>query len=184
MKMSIPVYLMIPLILPGCESNNTELNPSENTEFNIQTDNGLCPSSQSIAREAIAIVNLLRATGRECGTEFLPAAAPLAWNELLEQVAKSHSDDMATHNFFSHTGSDGSSPGQRLTNADYNWQSVGENISTGLHSLQETIDGLVASAGHCANIMNSGFIQMGMACSYNDLSDNKVYWTQVFATPK
>ena len=88
MNMSIPVYLMIPLVLLGCESNNTELNPSENTELNIQTDNGLCPSSQSIAREAIAIVNLLRATGRECSTEFLPAADPLAWNELLEQVAK------------------------------------------------------------------------------------------------
>ena len=60
----------------------------------------------------LARVNQWRASGANCGREgsFGPAPA-LAWNDLLTRAALGHSQDMAAHNFFDHTGSDGSTLG-------------------------------------------------------------------------
>ena len=184
MNTLVPVFLLILLVLPGCNSGTNNPADINDTELNIHIDNGLCPSSQTIALDAIEIINQLRATGRQCGSDFYPAAAPVAWNELLGNVAKSHSNDMATYNFFDHSGSDGLTPGQRLNNAGYEWKTYGENISAGSTSIQMTIEGLIDSPDHCTNIMNPAFTEMGMACSYNEASDYNIYWTQVFATQK
>ncbi|MFD5639623.1 CAP domain-containing protein, partial [Streptomyces sp. NPDC127077] len=45
--------------------------------------------------------------------------SPLALNAKLSQAAQAHSMDKASHNTMSHTGSDGSDPGQRITRAGY-----------------------------------------------------------------
>jgi len=51
-------------------------------------------------------------------------------DELMES-SKEHADDMAAHTFMSPTGSDGSSPGDRITKAGFNWQSYREIVSYG-----------------------------------------------------
>src|SRR5262245_65198679 len=48
---------------------------------------------------------------------------PLAFDTRLIQSARDHSQDMSDHNYFSHTGSDGSNPGQRMSAAGFPWQS-------------------------------------------------------------
>ena len=48
---------------------------------------------------------------------------PLALDVRLASSAQGHSVDMSTGNFLSHTGSDGSSPGDRMTAAGYPWRS-------------------------------------------------------------
>jgi uncharacterized protein YkwD len=189
MKFTPLVYLLSPIVLSACNSGSgntvsqTE-DPVDNNNINVIIGHGICPASVTIADEALDIINKLRTTGRDCGSQYYPGTSPLIWNNLLEQVAQSHSDDMATYNFFNHTGSDGLNPGERLTGAGYDWQIYGENISGGSSSLQETINGLMESPGHCANIMKTEFTEMSMTCSYNISSDYKVYWTQVFTKPE
>lgn len=143
-----------------------------------------CDLTADISVSAINIVNQVRAESRNCGNTYYAAADPVVWNNLLSTAAQSHSDDMAGLNFFSHTSSNGDSVGDRVTNAGYVWRTVGENISAGRDSLQATIDGLVNSPGHCANIMNPNFVEMAVACTENSSSRYGVYWTQVFATQR
>jgi len=82
---------------------------------------------------------------------------------------------MGGHNFFSHTGSDGLSPSQRVTNAGYSWRTTGENIAAGITSADEVIDGWLPSPEHCANIMNDRYTEVGAARYYNDSTDYRYY---------
>lgn len=130
-------------------------------------------------------VNQWRASGANCGTEgnFGPAPA-LAWNDLLTQAAAGHSQDMMANNFFSHTGFNGSTLGQRVTAAGYNWSSVGENIAAGQASINSVVDGWIASPGHCANIMNPAFAHVGVACISGTSSNTfSTYWTMDLGKP-
>ncbi len=135
-------------------------------------------------RDMLDQINLARSSARQCGTELFPAAPPLAWNCTLARVALDHSRDMGDRNFFSHTGSDGLSPSQRLTNAGYLWRATGENIAAGPDTVREVMEGWLSSPGHCANIMKSVYTEVGVARYRNDRSDYRIYWTQEFATPR
>jgi uncharacterized protein YkwD len=123
----------------------------------------------------LALVNNVRKTGCTCGSTAMPAVAPVTWNDLLEKSALLHSTDMNKNNYFSHTGLDGSSPGDRLTRVGYNWRAYGENIAKGYTSEQSVMNGWLQSEGHCKNIMSSHVKEMGVGRDGN-------YWTQVFAT--
>lgn len=127
-------------------------------------------------------VNAFRAGTRDCGSRGVFAAAPaLSWNCQLEGAARGHSADMANNNFFSHTGSDGSTLGDRATAAGYNWSSLGENIAAGYSSVGSVMQGWIDSDGHCANLMGASFTELGAARVDNAASTYRSYWTQVFA---
>ncbi len=64
---------------------------------------------------------------------------------------------MKTNNYFSHTGLNGSTAGQRITAAGYTWSAYGENIANGYSSEQAVINGWLGSEGHCKNIMSAEF---------------------------
>jgi uncharacterized protein YkwD len=129
-------------------------------------------------------VNQARATGRNCGTDFYPAVAPLAWNTLLAVAAAGHSTDMANHNYFSHTGLDGRSPKDRIDATGYLASYWGENIYAGSGDVAAAVNTWLNSPGHCANIMNSHFKDIGAACAANTSSTYGHYWTQAFAAPR
>lgn len=136
--------------------------------------------------ELLALVNRYRAAGASCGSEgsFAPAAA-LRWQAGLAQAALKHSDDMQSGNFFSHTGSDGSSAGQRITAAGYSWRAWGENIAAGQSSVATVMSGWMASPGHCANLMNPGFTEIAVACVKGGSGNTYgSYWTMNLATPR
>lgn len=128
--------------------------------------------------ELLQRVNTLRAAGASCGARgaFAPAGA-LQWNAALTTASLAHSRDMATNDFFSHTGSSGSSAGQRIGAAGYAWRTYGENIAAGYGTVQAVIDGWMSSDGHCANIMNAGFRDIGVACVPGGTSRYPSYWT-------
>ncbi len=129
----------------------------------------------------LSLVNAARATPRDCGKEAFDAAAPLAWSCELAQAASVHSRDMATNNFFSHTGSDGLQVSHRVTAAGYSWRAVGENIAAGYPDESRVVAALLDSPGHCANIMNPDFREFGSAVEFSDRVVYPSYWTQVFA---
>ncbi|MFO1271567.1 MAG: CAP domain-containing protein [Rubrivivax sp.] len=135
--------------------------------------------------EMLSRVNAYRAAGASCGANgSFPAAPALAWNAALTEAGRVHSQDMVTHNFFSHTGSDGSDAGQRITAAGYAWHGWGENIAAGYGTVQQVVDGWMASDGHCANIMNASLKDIGVACLRGTASNAySTYWTMDLARP-
>lgn len=134
---------------------------------------------------ALQRVNEYRKSGYDCGSEgYFAPTKPLAWSTPLHSAASGHSTDMATHNYFSHTGLDGSEPGDRITGAGYAWSTWGENIAAGYDTVRSVVDGWMESDGHCANIMNPQFRDMGLACAQSDASDYGKYWTMDLAAPR
>lgn len=142
----------------------------------------LCMSEQDV--EMLAAVNTARAESRNCGDSFRVAVDKLSWSCQLQEAAIKHSEDMSGHNFFSHTGSDGSSAAGRATRAGYDWSYVGENIAGGQRSVEEVMRGWLASPGHCLNIMSPNYTELGFGYSTNANSDYQRYWAQLFGRPR
>ena len=62
---------------------------------------------------------------------------------------------------------------------------TGENIAAGSQMTPETaVAGWIRSPGHCANLMNPGFSEMGAAFAVDARSEMGVYWTQAFGAPR
>ena len=57
----------------------------------------------------------------------------------------------------------------------YNWRTYGENIAKGYANEKDVIEGWINSEGHCRNIMNPNFQEIG-------IGKEGEYWTQVFGT--
>jgi uncharacterized protein YkwD len=98
-------------------------------------------------------------------------------DERLRTAARLHSEDMATHDYFSHTGRDGSGPGDRAARAGYQgWG--GENIAYGYRTPRDVVAGWMDSPGHRANILNCDFVAIGVGLAYD--RNGRPYWTQMF----
>lgn len=135
--------------------------------------------------ELLRLVNERRAAGASCGSRgTFGSATALRWNAALTSAAYDHSRDMADNNYFSHTSRDGRTFDQRITAAGYAWSRAGENIAAGYTSAQSVVNGWMGSEGHCANLMNPNFRDMGLACARNPSSRYGWYWTQTLGTPR
>jgi uncharacterized protein YkwD len=142
----------------------------------------LSPEEQAMANQVLALVNAERAKAG-CG--------PVGLSEQLTAAAYGHSRDMAQNNFFSHTGSAGTTVRQRATAAGYASSYVGENIAAGHTSADEVMGGWMESDGHRRNILNCAYRHIGIGYVYQ--SDDAPlaganwpyfrYWTQVFGAP-
>lgn len=136
--------------------------------------------------EALALVNAQRTAGASCGAQGrFAATTALTWNAPLTQASLVHSDDMVSVNFFSHTGSTGLNAGQRATAAGYVWSTWGENIAAGQPTVASVVAAWMASDGHCANIMNPAFRDIGLACVSGTASNTYgTYWTMTLGAAR
>ena len=135
-------------------------------------------STPEFRREFLEDINHVRAKGCNCGTQWFPPAPPLVWNKQLEISAMGHAADMYHKNYFSHTSKDGRSMEDRIALAGYTFNGyksfmIGENIAMGQLSIAEVMQGWFKSEGHCHNLMNPGFKEVGVALTHN-------YWVQDF----
>ena len=104
------------------------------------------------------------------GTISPSAKAPLAFNGLLIDAARQHSDWMLANNTFSHTGIGGSSARDRIEASGYQPGWSGENIAwrgtTGTLNLEESVyqshNGLFVSSGHRTNLLHEEFKEIGI----------------------
>jgi uncharacterized protein YkwD len=112
---------------------------------------------------------------------------PLKWNSALAEIARDHSEDMVSRNFFSHDNPDGEDPTARARRHRFNvhknlgggWSSEGiaENINImpsgnveGVGYVSDTpkdiayysVDGWMNSPGHRANILDSQYTEIGV----------------------
>jgi uncharacterized protein YkwD len=130
-----------------------------------------------ISTQILALVNQARSHERRCGAEVYPAAAPLRLAPALTRAAREHSIDMAQGEF-EHRGGDGSTPAQRAQRAGYRHPSViGENIAAGATSPREVVQGWLDSPGHCANMMDRRFRDLGIGFAVDWTSRFGIYWT-------
>ena len=114
----------------------------------------------------------------------LPA---LAMNTQLSSAAKTHSQNMALQDFFSHTGEDGSSPWDRIGATGYNFSQAAENIAVGYSTPTAVVQGWINSPGHRTNILSANVTEIGVGYYYLSADTGSVnynhYWSQVFAKP-
>jgi uncharacterized protein YkwD len=140
--------------------------------------------SPILATRALQLVNKIRAKGARCGTELYGPAAPVTPSGTLDGVAFGHADDMATNNYFEHKDLEGKTPSDRVRATGYQEKLVGENIAYGPKSVDEVVQGWLDSPGHCENIMDPRFVEMGLGYAASHDSKHALYWVQVLATPR
>jgi uncharacterized protein YkwD len=133
---------------------------------------------------ALQLVNGVRARGTRCGERQFAAAPPVRLSPALASVASDHATDMAVHNYFAHQDSKGQSPAERMRAVGYAEKLVGENIAYGAASVDEAVQGWLDSPGHCENIMDPRFAEMGIGYAAGRASKRALYWVQVLAEPQ
>ena len=129
-------------------------------------------------------INQYRAKGANCHSAGQFAAArPLVWNARLQQAASGHSQDMASRNYFSHTSLDGRSMFDRINATGYTWSAISENIAATAPTVNAAVDGWMASATHCENLMKPALQDVAMACVASITGNHQAYWTMDTGTP-
>jgi len=141
-------------------------------------------TAAELATQALELVNGVRAHGARCGGRLFAPAPPLALSGTLANVAFGHAADMAEHDYFEHRDLNGQSPADRVRAVGYREKLVGENIAYGPKSVEEVVQGWLDSPGHCENIMDARFAEMGIAYAAGRSGRHGLYWVQVFAEPQ
>ena len=170
------------LILPAClggaggDGNGTRQDVSV---IPPQIGNDPDPGVADIRDEFLAAVNQARSVDQVCGSTPYGPAPPISWSETLAMAAYLHSEDMVLNDFFSHTGSDGSSAGERISRQGYPWRTYGENIAVGYPTVSSVIQGWLGSEGHCRNLMNPAFTEIGAGYAIGPFGGNPAarFWT-------
>ena len=158
-----PAILLALVLFPGCAASTGRVGAPP-------------PGTPQEALDVLKLVNEARALARSCGGERYSAADPLSLEGRLARAAQLHSQDMHDHNVMSHTGSDGSDLRARADRQGYDWSNLGENVAWGYTSPQSVVAGWLNSPGHCANIMNPTFTELGVGLQ-------GTFWTQLFGRP-
>jgi uncharacterized protein YkwD len=136
------------------------------------------PASASVSGLSPALQQVVNLTNQHRAAAGLPA---LTIDQRLVNAAQAHSDDMAAHNTMSHTGSDGSNPGQRISAAGYGWRAWAENVAAGYPDASSVDQGWWNSPGHQANMLSTSITQIGVGLDYS--ATGVPYWTQDFGRP-
>lgn len=142
--------------------------------------NGWDSGYSAMEQEVLSLVNMHRSQGANCGSQgnFGPTS-PLTMQSNLRCAARVHTKDMADRNYFDHTNPDGDGPQPRIEAAGYmGWTGWGENIAAGSPDAAGSVGQWMGSDGHCANIMNPDFTEIGVG--YYPGGQYGHLWTQVF----
>ncbi len=134
--------------------------------------------------------------GLSSGTISFDPKQPLAFDGQIILAAQKHTQWMLNNDTFSHTGSGGSSPGQRITAEGYNWSTYGENIAamtsgslknSDVSSMHQNlfVDSGISGRGHRKNIMEPNFESVGIGVlnalwGYNGWNQNSSVVTEDF----
>lgn len=104
---------------------------------------------------------------------------PLSLCGTLGVAAQRHSDDQAARATMTHTGSDGSTLGDRAGRAGYvGWTGLGENVAYGYGTVDAVMSGWMNSPGHRANLLSAGYTHVGFGRTSS--ANGTPYWTQDF----
>jgi len=139
------------------------------------------PSLDSEQSAFLTLINTYRAQN---------GVGPLQVSVALEQSSQWMSNDMAINNYFSHTDSLGRDPFTRMGAFSYTYYPWGENIAAGYSDAYSTFHQWLTACdpdgyGNCTyahqhNMLNSGFVAIGIGRAYSPNSSYRWYWTTDF----
>mgnify|MGYP003855737991 CR=1 FL=1 len=189
--------LLILTVLAGCSAGSSDNNQQTGDVSSIEASNtsnagglsntlndsgGDCQLSV-LDDNMLNLINELRSVARQCGNTHYSAVSPVKWSCTLKTAASSHSSDMGSNNFFSHTGSDGLNVGHRVSAVQYEWAAVGENLAAGQLSEHDVVSEWLESPSHCATLMSAQYDEVAVAVNLPSDADYLTYWALVMALP-
>ena len=143
---------------------------------------GLVTSTCAFSSDPANITDTLTSINAYRAQNNLPA---YTLNEQLSKAAQSHANDMACNSLTGHTGSNGSTPQSRVTDAGYKYSLVSENIQYSYPPL--TGQGVVnywindkTDLRHGRNLVSDTFTEVGIGYSF---FNNFGYYVVVFGSP-
>jgi uncharacterized protein YkwD len=101
---------------------------------------------------------------------------PLRLDAKLRTAARGHSADMATNAFVDQTGTDGSSPAERMRKAGYP-QGLGETLNRGADSPQAVVRAWTKDRSDRSEILDCGAKAIGVGVAFRGKT---AYWTADF----
>jgi len=128
-------------------------------------------SAQALRAAVVCLINEQRTS------RHLPA---LHASRLLDRSAQGWTNAMVSSDVFSH----GTNFAGRISAAGYVWRAAGENIATGFQTPAGVVRAWMASTGHCQNILNPTYGNVGTGISRRPVSgwaSGAGTWTQDFA---
>ncbi len=112
--------------------------------------------------------------------------APLSMAKDLAGVARLHSQDMATRDYFDHVSPDGNTTRKRVLRCGIiNWNRLAENIAMNYRHPDPAgiaIKGWLNSQGHRQNILDQDLTETGIGVAVD--AKGRIYLTQLFARRK
>jgi len=191
--MRIPAYgacrnaLLLAIVLTCLSGAMPTRTRAASSSFRVYLPLLISAAQPSVDQQVIDLVNQQR---QQHGCAALTRSAQLS------SAATTHSQDMALHDLFSHTGSDGSTMVSRAVAAGYSYSLLAENLAAGSATAEEVVTGWMNSPGHRANILNCNLHELGVGY-YVQIDDQsnvrldtgqvggpyRYYWTQDFGSP-
>ena len=107
------------------------------------------------AQAAAALVSATNAERRRAG------CAPVQVDEQLRATAQEHAADMARGGYVAHTGQDGTTSRERISESGYP-DANGENIASGYPTAAEVMDAWMHSPTHRRNVLECRFTAIGV----------------------
>jgi uncharacterized YkwD family protein len=148
------------------------LKPASNTTPSTTSNS----SSYAVSTGSMTISAYEKQVGDLVNQERAKAGLkPLKINAELSRVARFKSADMHDRKYFDHTSPTYGDPFKMIKSFGISYKSAGENIAYGQKTPKEVMDAWMNSSGHKANILNSGYTEIGIGY----VADGS-YWTQQF----
>jgi uncharacterized protein YkwD len=136
------------------------------TAARLQVPTQVSTADERLASELVDSINAKRAAY---------GLAPYQVDVAVAATAAAHSTDQAARRTMSHTGSDGSNAGQRLTRRGVTWSSWGENVGVGFNDPTVLAQAWLDSPSHRPIVLNTSYTRVGVGVA--SASDGTRYWT-------
>lgn len=101
---------------------------------------------------------------------------PLRAHPLIKTAAIKHANDMASGDFMSHQGSDGSNSFERIKSTGYRARYAAENIGVGQKSVEDIFQAWQKSPGHDRNLLSPNAQEMSLVLAYRENTSCRTYW--------
>lgn len=102
--------------------------------------------------------------------------AALKENSALKKAAEAKLEDMFQKQYFEHVSPDNKNASFWVEQAGYKYIIIGENLALGdYQNEKELTDAWMASSGHRANILNSKYIEIGVAIKLDYFKGSKTF---------
>ena len=191
MKLALMMATVLIVVVPGADALASLDGPASGLQSATRIANATstreAPSAPTIptaptaplAGEVQQVLDLVNAERTSRGL------VPLRINPLLTTAASAHSAAQAAAGSIFHVAPDGSGPGERISATGYLFNTWGENVAAGYRDADAVMAGWMKSPGHCKNILNPAFTELGVGYARREGDPSRFfdYWTQAFARP-